>query len=242
MLRMLRTRTVACVAFAFVSSAYPVLAADVPMAAPTKAPVVAPAAPWTGPYVGVHVGHGSYDAEDKSLLPAVFAPFYDGKFDGDGWLAGVQAGYDHQWGNLVLGIVADYSWSGMDGSKSIAGGFVTIPHEIESFGTARLRGGFAWDNLLLYGTVGAAYAQTKTSINIGPGIFSTSAETDRVGWAYGLGGEWRFAPNWSLGAEWLRLDFGTDNVAFSTPFLGIVAGVPVDLDADIIRANLNYRW
>jgi outer membrane immunogenic protein len=34
-------------------------------------------------------------------------------------------------------------------------------------------------------------------------------DTTRAGWTVGAGGEWMFAPNWSVKAEYLFVDLGT---------------------------------
>lgn len=227
-------------------------AADRPNS-PVPAPVVRVAAepPFSGAYVGVQGGWGQYDASDRSALPGLAPAIYDGKFKGDGWFAGVQAGFDHQIGMIVVGGVADYSWARLDGSKQIAipagpGITIDVPHKIERFGTVRARAGIALDHLLIYGTGGLAYAETNTDLDVGVtgmgNVFSTSADTNRIGWAYGAGAEWKFLENWSASIEYLRLDLGTANVAFSTPFGGIVAGVPVKMQADVVKAGLNYRF
>lgn len=231
--------------FAYASMAE---AADQPMPIPRGTVKAQDYPPFHGPYLGIHVGYGQYDASDRSALPGLAPAIYDGRFSGSGWLAGVQAGYDLQLGAAVLGVVADYSWSGMGGSKAFTipvgpGIGVSIPHEIEEFGTARLRAGVALQNLLLYGTGGMAYAKTSSSVNIGAPInFGVSSDTDRIGFAYGAGAEWKFARNWSLGFEWLHVDFGTRNVSYSTPFGGIAVGVPVSLEADVYKGALNYRF
>jgi outer membrane immunogenic protein len=217
------------------------LAADAPIprqrGVQERAPVYDP---FSGPYLGVMGGWGRYKAHDQSSLPG---GTYDGAFSADGWLLGVQAGYDLQAGYFVLGVVADYAWADINGSKSVplGGATLTIPHSINEIGTARVRGGIVFfEQLLLYGTVGAAYAKTEASLNF-PG-FTASSDTDRIGWAYGGGIEWKLFRNVSLGLEYLHADFGTRNVAFGTPFGGLAVGVPVKLDADIVKGSLNWRW
>ena len=55
----------------------------------------------------------------------------------------------------------------------------------------------------------------------------------RVGWTVGAGGEWMFAPNWSLKAEYLYYDLGTANYAtgLSQFCLGAGCAVPGGLFA-----------
>jgi outer membrane immunogenic protein len=221
----------------------PGAAADLPVKGPLYAPE--PIATWTGPYLGVHLGYGWYDAQDQSLLPLIAPAVYNGQFRGSGFLLGIQGGYDHQFGNFVLGMVGDLSWSDMSGNKTIIAGILNVPHAIEYFGTARVRAGFVLPNqsLLLYGTVGVAYMHTTAAISIPIVPISFPASTDRIGLAYGLGAEWRLRGDWSLAFEWLHLAMGRANVAFQLPIGGgIGVSIPVNLSADIVRAMLNRRF
>jgi hypothetical protein len=42
---------------------------------------------------------------------------------------------------------------------------------------------------------------------------------NQVGWAAGVGAEWAFLDNWSLGVEYLHADFGSYDIAFVDPVL-----------------------
>jgi outer membrane immunogenic protein len=223
-------------------AAQPAASAGLPVKAPLYEPE--PIAYWTGPYVGLHIGYGSYRARDQSLLPLIAPAIYDGRFRGDGFLLGVQAGYDFQVGNFVLGAVGDLTWSGMDGNKTIIAGVLNVPHSVEYFGTARFRAGvLAMPNLLLYATIGVAYAHSTAAIAIPVVPITLPASTDRIGVAYGLGAEWHWSNRWSIGLQWLHLAMGRANVAFVLPIGGgIGVSVPVRLSADIVRVMLNRRF
>ena len=68
------------------------------------------------------------------------------------------------------------------------------------FGTLRGRAGYAFNNILLYGTLGLAYGDLKGELL---GADETKTET---GWAGGLGAEVGFTPNWSAKVEYLYMD------------------------------------
>jgi opacity protein-like surface antigen len=51
----------------------------------------------------------------------------------------------------------------------------------------------------------------------------TSGGRNQVGWAAGVGIEWAFLDNWSLGVEYLHADFGSYNIAFVDPVLTAAA-------------------
>ena len=93
------------------------------------------------------------------------------------------------------------------------------------FGTLRGRIGIlATPSLLLYGTGGLAYGETTTSFNTtclgypvtGCPSYSVCAtasnSSNRAGWAGGGGVEWMFAPRWTLRAEYLFVDLGSQAV------------------------------
>jgi len=92
----------------------------------------------------------------------------------DGFVVGGQLGVNWQFNQLLLGVEGD-------------GSFVDWGED-EAIGTARLRGGFAFDSLLVYGTGGAAFG------------------ADEVGWVAGGGGEFAITSNFSAGVEYLHYD------------------------------------
>jgi outer membrane immunogenic protein len=122
----------------------------------------------------------------------------------------------------VLGVEADIDWSHINGSVSscstkTAAGVIdcsTSSGKIDDFGTVRGRLGYAFDNLLLYGTGGFAWAnETVTDTETCNGtkcpktsnvfaINSASSSATPDGWAAGGGLEWRFLPNWTLRVEY----------------------------------------
>jgi opacity protein-like surface antigen len=76
------------------------------------APVVAAPAPqsdWTGLYVGAQIGNLSY--QSFATLPPLAG---NRLFDGEGPIAGLHAGYMHDFGTLVLGGEADVNFGDVD--------------------------------------------------------------------------------------------------------------------------------
>jgi len=84
----------------------------------------------------------------------------------DGWLGGIQGGFNYQFpaSGLEIGIEADYQWADISGNA----GFATL----DRFGTVRGRLGFAWDRFLVYGTGGWAF-EANTEVNFGPGLVAS---------------------------------------------------------------------
>src|ERR1700722_6269364 len=94
-------------------------AADLPMkAAPYVAP--APVFSWTGWYAGVTAGYGfgntaqslTADAAEANIGPPITHPAPSG-LRPRGFVGGGEAGYNHQAGNFLVGLEADFSYSGL---------------------------------------------------------------------------------------------------------------------------------
>jgi outer membrane immunogenic protein len=183
-------------------------------------PQVVAAYNWSGFYLGGHLGYG-WSSEEATAAGVV------GSTDPDGFIGGVQAGYNWQADRWVFGIEGDWSWSGADGNAVLGG--LTSDHSWYATLTGRV--GYAWDNWLWYVKGGAAWADTEYSA-FG---FGTASDT-RVGWTLGTGVEWALAPQWSAKLEYNYLDFSNDTFTF--------AGTPVDVDTQVhlVKLGLNYRF
>ena len=76
---------------------------------------------WTGLYIGAHGGYawGDFDGplsyDDAALFPASIFDSSEKSIDADGWLGGFQAGFNKQFGTVVVGLEADVSWTDNDG-------------------------------------------------------------------------------------------------------------------------------
>jgi outer membrane immunogenic protein len=152
-------------------------AADLPMkAAPYVAP--APVFSWTGWYAGVTAGYGfgntaqslTADAAEANIGPPITHPA-PSALRPRGFVGGGEAGYNHQAGNFLVGLEADFSYSGLRQTASATGepfiGGVlqtTVATKLDWFGTVRGRlGVLPMNNLLLYVTGGFAYGDVQTT-------------------------------------------------------------------------------
>jgi hypothetical protein len=127
--------------------------------------------------------------------------------------------------------------------------------KIDDFGTVRGRFGYAFDNLLLYGTGGFAWAnETVTDTETCNGIKcptkssvfafnSASSSATPDGWAAGGGLEWRFLPNWTLRVEYLHLQFNGISNTFNLNGTVIVKGARASLHRkrNYLRTNCPSR-
>lgn len=213
----------ALAAFGFVSSAN---AADMPTKAPMLAP--APVYNWTGFYLGVDVGAGSVRQNANTVDPVLNvttnqAPDFV-TLNSTNWMAGVYAGYNVQFNNVVAGVEAD--WSGSHFSASPVGpnnfnttglpvgsGSVTFSRTENWIASLRARLGYTVSPMvLLYITGGGAfthidYAGTNAFAGGCPNCGFMAIGSSVAGWTAGGGIEWAATPNWLLRAEYLHYAF-----------------------------------
>ena len=251
----------------------PALAADMAAPVYKAPPPVAPPCVWCGWYVGLNVG-GAWNANSSAATfgPSTAATdvfFANNEFptslstNPKGVIGGGQIGYNWQASsNFVLGLEADIQGSGYKGTAAATpvptGGFVPFVTSVEQhsnwFGTVRGRAGFvASPNLLIYGTGGLAYGQTEVSFNTAPTGFAcgpgftcaaASSSTTRAGWTAGGGLEWMIAPHWSLKAEYLYVDLGTQSATSATTTAGPAFGFTASarFRENIARGGVNWHF
>lgn len=192
-----------------------------------------PAHSWSGIYVGLNLGgaFGDFSANAKSgPLTADL-----GSVSASGILGGAQAGAQLQYQHFVYGVEADFQGSSQDHSDTynVAGTPVTVTASMPWFATVRGRLGWAFDDVLFYGTGGMAIVDGKLS---GSALGVTaSVEKSRIGWTAGAGLEWAFARQWTAKIEYLYMDSGDIEIAD-------IAGISVNgrIQDNIVRGGLNY--
>jgi outer membrane immunogenic protein len=115
--------------------------------------------------LGLHAGYAWGRADDnRSRLFPVPGSSAD-RLDLRGFVGGAHAGYNYQVGQFVQGGEVDLDATGVGGSSrfSSEGGAVAGVPRLRSDvqGSARLRAGYAIDDVLLYATGGVAVADGK---------------------------------------------------------------------------------
>jgi outer membrane immunogenic protein len=199
---------------------------------PAKA--AAPRSNWSGSYIGLHGGYGWARLEENQTQlngVALLKP--------DGWYGGFQGGYNWLFApQYLLGFEIDTSFGSLKGDQPFASApGVPTSGKIDNLGTARLRLGYlVTPDTLLYATGGAAYAREKLSVASAVAFETMNTKVDHLGWTIGGGVEYKFAPEWSLKAEYLYADLGTfkDN----TPSLALTR--TGDLTLNTVRVGINY--
>jgi len=242
-------------------------AADLPMKAPMLAPVAAPI--WTGWYVGLNAGYSwgnssinyAQDPGNFFGIPGLGLPVALSTSVSPGsFIGGGQLGFNYQTGVWLFGFETDFAWRDRTSSVALvlnsSADTLTLSDEQKWVGTVRGRLGWTpMSNWLVYATGGLAYGNFERSVtqfcNVGCGFNRTfSNSVTKTGWTVGGGVEVAFTRNWSLGAEYLYMDFGTDTLTAGAaldqgPGLGpIFTNTTVSFHdtSHVARLKLNYKF
>jgi outer membrane immunogenic protein len=237
------------VGFIALGAAAPAVAADLPARAYTKAPTyVAAVYDWSGFYIGGNGGWGQSRScwDNTDLVPGVALP--EGCHNANGGTAGGQIGYRWQSSAVVFGLEAQGNWADFKGSNvsTLLFGLTSNSSKVDAFGLFTGQIGYAWNNALLYVKGGAAVTSDKYTGSVLGTPFDTAKET-RWGGTVGVGLEYGFLPNWSVGVEYDHMSMGHHNVTTTSTGLidpiGTVERVErISQDVDLVTARINYRW
>jgi outer membrane immunogenic protein len=229
----------------------PASAADLAPRPYTKAPPppVVAIYDWSGFYIGGNGGWGSGRKCWDFISPAgLLVP--EGCHDATGGVAGGQIGYRWQNGGLVFGIEGQGDWADLRGSQiSTAFPAFTNRSRIDAFGLITGQVGYAWNNALFYFKGGAAVTGDRYDVLTTAGnVFITNpADETRWGGTVGVGFEYGFAPNWSVGIEYDHLFMERRNMTFLHNGIFAPAGTffeneRIRQDVDLVTARINYRF
>ncbi|WP_018429047.1 outer membrane protein [Hoeflea sp. 108] len=195
---------------------------------------------WNGAYVGAQVGYGWGNASYNYNLAESTT-----KFDSDGFIGGLTAGYNWQRNRIVLGVEGDLSIANVDGgiftdtTPCLTFG-QACSSELNWYGTARVRAGYEFGNLLPYVTGGLAIGGIKGTADFGACDSMSSCGYDRTkaGWALGGGVEWAMNDKLSFKAEYLRIDLGNPGIVPNDA--GQFDGSKLTFDT--VRMGVNYHF
>ncbi len=228
----------------------PASAADLAARPYTKAPVaVAAVYDWTGFYVGAN-GGGAWSRKCFDIVPVVAGPLAaEGCHDATGAVAGGQIGYRWQTASWVFGVEAQGDWADLHASTP-SGQFILVPGDatfntrVRALGLFTGQVGYAWNNALLYVKGGAAVTDDRYDHRfLATNVVFDRANESRWGAVVGVGLEYGFTPNWSVGVEYDHMFMGDRNVNFTTPAGGLLSTIDrVRQDVDMVTARVNYRF
>jgi outer membrane immunogenic protein len=172
---------------------------------------------WAGPYLGGNLGYGWGSVDNNPTKPS-------------GFVGGVQAGYNFQTGQAgqwVFGLEGDIQVTGADDT------FAPWKFSNPWFGTVRGRAGYAFNNILFYGTAGLAFGELRGM------TFGMSESHTNAGWTGGVGAEFGLsqfglAEKWTAKIEYLYVDLSDSQF--------VITGTQNGHRFGLVRAGVNYHF
>jgi outer membrane immunogenic protein len=193
---------------------------------------------WSGLYIGAHVGYG-----EVYMDGCVDCDDPDGRLDAsdldlNGIVGGGQIGYNYQMDSLVLGVEADFTWTGFDDdANEPSGAFGKVSGDVDYLASIRARAGFAMDDVLIYATGGIAFIDA--SIETDQNGLHDGDDFNDVGGVVGGGAEFAVTDSISLRAEGLYYFFDDDVDAGD--WADANPGEKFELDdAFVVRVGINF--
>ncbi len=164
---------------------------------------------WAGPYLGANLGYAWGSVHNNPTKPS-------------GFVGGVQAGYNWQTGPWVFGAEGDIQATGANDT------FAPWKFSNPWFGTVRGRVGYAFSNIMFFGTGGLAFGELRGE------TFGLSESHTRAGWTVGAGTEFGLTQNLSAKIEYLYVDLANSNFT--------ITGMSNGYRFGLLRAGVNYRF
>jgi len=259
-------------AFTF-TGAYAAFAAD--MGIPVKAPPPAPS--WTGFYIGADGGGAWGTTQSTALISGVIAPVVTdagslaiaaapagipfsfglpiASINYNGFLGGVDVGYNWQSGMWVLGVEGDFDGSSMQGNTACLVALnCSVKHDWVADVAGRI-GLVALDNGLIFIKGGAAWADAQyavgNSVTVGtpPTTFAVNANASGTlfGGLLGVGFAYMITPNLSAKVEYDHIEFRTQTFNFpitTTPPATGLPTIPAQIhdSMNIFKVGVDYTF
>jgi outer membrane immunogenic protein len=164
---------------------------------------------WARPYLGGTLGYEWGSVGNNPTKPS-------------GITGGIEAGYNWQNGPFVFGLEGDINLTGANDT------FAPWKFSNPWFGTVRGRAGYAFNNILFYGTGGLAFGELRGE------TFGLSESHTTAGWTLGAGTEFGLAQNWTAKIEYLYVDLDSSNF--------VVTGAKNDYRFGLVRAGINFHF
>jgi outer membrane immunogenic protein len=170
------------------------------------------------------------------------------------WLAGAQAGYNWQRGSVVYGVEADISGTGLKTTMNTTLPSLNVPFptantvsSIDWYGTLRGRLGWATGPLMVYGTGGLAYGQTRVNSTVFenfflPNILNSQTSSVKAGWVAGFGIEYLLRPNLILNLGYQYVDLGNTSLVGASPNGNITQSVNASGRFQVVSVGLSWLF
>jgi outer membrane immunogenic protein len=170
---------------------------------------------WSGFYAGMALGGsvGGADFENIGKKDEL-------DIDDSGFAASAIAGYNFTSNGWMLGVEADLTRLDISKTKAVAG-LGSVKQDADWLGSVVVRGGYAWDSVMIYGTAGLAASDYEVSSSLGG-----KADKLKAGLVLGVGAEFAIQDNWTARAEMIGYGFGgEENFGGSDDDFAAVFGV-----------------
>lgn len=223
---------------------------------------------WTGWYWGANAGYVQTNAEtarDISGTGYFFASspgaieansFFE--LDKGGFTGGVQFGYNHKLGGVVIGAEGDINYTDATDFASATAGYpccastftTTAEFDQTWLATLRAKVGVPVGSALLYATGGLAFGEVEIvqgfSDTDEPFAFSSQSKSATLtGWTAGGGIEFPIDDGIAMKIEYLYTDLGDINVgptAFLVGYPNRLSEATADMTSQSIRIGVNWHY
>lgn len=183
---------------------------------------------WDGLYAGVHAEY----LWGEPTVGGSSSPFLQNE-DFDGFAGGLTGGYNHVFGQFLVGIEGDIALSDADGSANInSSEGVTV--DLDWLSTLRGRVGFIHEDLLFFATGGLAMGGLEADVF---GSSPSNLDKTAMGYAVGGGAEWAVTDRMTVKAEYLYVDLA--NKGLDVSVLGFDS---VGLETSLVRFGVNWQF
>jgi outer membrane immunogenic protein len=217
--------------------------------------VPSPVANWSGFYLGANAGAATA-RNQTSFYDTAAAPVWNETYNlmPNGYIAGVQGGYNWQSAAWVVGIEADIQGSTQrDNSNCMLACLLTVAQRMNVdqrmtwLGTVRGRLGYSFGPTLFYATGGLAYGGITNDVTefAGPALVA-SFKHSKGGWTAGGGVEtpldlfgW-LGKGWTTKTEYLYVDLGRITDTFT--YIGFNQAITSRVTEHVFRSGINYRF
>jgi outer membrane immunogenic protein len=188
---------------------------------------------WTGFYGTLSGGYSDISVDASQTFIDISSDVTDHDSDDSGGaIFGIGAGYNRDFGCLVLGLEGDVSMLTNESQLDMKN---SVDVDYDWFATGRLRAGIDLDGTLLYATGGVAGLRAQFS------DFDQSQGVTFWGWTAGGGIEHMISDRLSVRLEALYADFGSESFHLSPGFGPVDTKVDPD-DMFVVRAGVSLRF
>ncbi|MBV9530828.1 MAG: TonB-dependent receptor, partial [Bradyrhizobium sp.] len=202
---------------------------------------------WSGFYIGGHGEFSRASTNASAVNLATGTPASPVNSSLPDWRGGIQLGFDYMMPSHVLfGVEADVT-SGGTKTNTTTDAFGTAANQTTVFDSETVRGrlGYAFDNVLLYGTAGWAwssnqYVRTQLTGMLNDATAGADEAVNKYlsGWTAGAGISVAFAQNWSVFAEYRYTSFGSTTLLLPLSALSTTSTTKISA----IEFGANYKF